>query len=62
MCEAHAYVLKDGGEEKILESVDAVEFEGDEIRMMSIFGEQKTVKGRLKAYEGVSGKILIEAT
>lgn len=28
MCEAHAFILKDGEEEKVLESVDHVELEG----------------------------------
>ena len=60
MCEAHAFLLKNGIEEKILESVDTVEFEGDDVKMVSIFGEQKTVKGVLKSYDGTEGKILIE--
>ena len=30
MCEAHAYILKNGEEEVLLENVDQVEVEGDE--------------------------------
>lgn len=60
MCEAHAFVLRDGREEKILESVDLVETEGDEIRLISIFGEQKRLKARLKRYDNRQGKILFE--
>jgi predicted RNA-binding protein len=60
MCEAHAYILKDGQEERILESVDQVETEGDEIRLISIFGEQKLLKGRLKRYDNRQGKIVFE--
>ena len=40
MCEAHAFILKDGTEEQILESVDEVEVIGDEVRLVNIFGEQ----------------------
>ena len=60
MCEAHAYVLKNGQEEKILESVDLVETEGDEIRLISIFGEQKMLKAKLKCYDNRQGKIVFE--
>ena len=60
MCEAHAFVLKNDKEEKILENVDQVEVEGDEVRMINIFGEQKILKARVKSYNGSEGKILFE--
>ncbi|MBW1796724.1 MAG: CooT family nickel-binding protein [Deltaproteobacteria bacterium] len=60
MCEAHAFILKDGEEEKILESVDLVELEGDEVKLLSIFGEQKTLKAKLKLYDNTKGKIVFE--
>lgn len=60
MCEAHAYIVKDGQEERILESVDQVETEGDEIRLISIFGEQKILKAKLKSYDNRQGKIVFE--
>ena len=60
MCEAHAFILEDGKEEEILESVDFVEMEGDEVKLVSIFGEQKTLKARLKLYDNTRRKILFE--
>ena len=60
MCEAHAYILKDKEEEKILESVDLVEFDGDEVKLVNIFGEQKTLRGRLARYDSSGGKIVFE--
>jgi len=60
MCEAHAFILKDGEEEKVLESVDVVELEGDEVKLVSIFGEQKTLKARLKLYDNTRSKIVFE--
>jgi len=60
MCEAHAFILKDGKEEKIMESVDLVELEGDEVKLVSIFGEQKTLKASLKLYNNSEGKIVFE--
>ena len=60
MCEAHAFVLQDGGEVKLLENVDELEVEGDEIRLINIFGEQKILKARIKEYSGSQRKILLE--
>ena len=61
MCEAHAYLLKDGKEEKLLENVDELEVEGDNIRMINIFGEQKIVKAKVKRYQNRESKIILEA-
>jgi predicted RNA-binding protein len=60
MCEAHAFLLKRDKEEKILESVDVLEVEGDEIRMINIFGEQKILKARIRSYNGTESRILLE--
>jgi predicted RNA-binding protein len=60
MCEAHAFLLKKDKEEKILESVDVLEVEGDEIRMINIFGEQKILKARIRSYNGTESRILLE--
>ncbi len=44
MCEANAYLIRNGKEELILEAVDIVEpAEGGKIRMANIFGEQKVI-------------------
>ena len=60
MCEAHAFIIKDGKEKKVLENVDLVELEGDEVRLINIFGEQKILKAKLKLYNNSEGKILFE--
>ena len=60
MCEAHAYISYEKEEKKILESVDLVEFEGDEVRLVNIFGEQKTLRGRLAHYDSRGGKLVFE--
>jgi len=61
MCEAHAFLLRDGKEEKVLENVDLVELNGEEVRLENIFGEQKIVKARFKLYSNTERKILFEA-
>ncbi len=60
MCEAHAFILKSGKEEKIMESVDLVEFEGDKVKLVNIFGEQKILRANLRRYSGSQGKIVFE--
>lgn len=60
MCEAHAFILRNGKEEKVLENVDLVELEGDEVKLINIFGEQKTLRAKLKLYNNSEGKIVFE--
>ena len=61
MCEANAYWLQDDEEQLLLESVDLVEPEGDDTwRIVDIFGDQKIVKGRIKAMNLVNHKIVFE--
>ena len=62
MCEANAYF--DNGDEELLimESVDMVEPDGDDSwRLVGLFGDQKTVKGRLKRMNLVNHRIIFEA-
>ena len=60
MCEAHAYILRNGKEIKLLENVDQVEVEGDEIKMINIFGEQKILKAKIRSYSNTDSKIVLE--
>jgi predicted RNA-binding protein len=61
MCEANAYLIRNGKEELILEAVDIVEpAEGGKIRMANIFGEQKVIAARLKSMSLVNHKIVLE--
>ena len=62
MCEANAYLFQDGDEELLLEAVDLIEPEEDgTYRMVSIFGEQKVVKGRIKSINLVNHRVIFEA-
>jgi predicted RNA-binding protein len=59
MCEANAFLVKEGKEELLLEGVDLVQPEEDgQIRLVNIFGEQKIIQGRLKSMNLVDHKIL----
>lgn len=60
MCESTAYVLKDGREEMFFEDIESLEVEGSEIRMVSAFGEKKTIRARPIRFSLVEHKILLE--
>lgn len=61
MCEAHAYLVENGVEKRILDSVDLVELDDDDVRLTNIFGEKKSLRARLKSYSNSEGKLLFEA-
>jgi len=60
MCEASAYLIKDGKEELVLESVDVLENEDGEIFIVNIFGEQKRIKARIRSLSLVNHRIILE--
>ena len=61
MCEANAYLLKDGKEELLLEAVDVLETDDGQVRIANIFGEQKVVKGTIRGMSLVNHRILLVA-
>ncbi len=60
MCEANAYVYKDGKEEIYLENVDIMRPEGEKIYLRNLFGEQKLFDGELKEISLLKHKIVLE--
>jgi len=59
MCEATAYLLKNGQEELILKDVDIIEPDGDSIRIISIFGEQKVLKAEIHSLNLINHKVIL---
>lgn len=60
MCEANAYVYKDGNEELYLENVDIMKPEGGKIFLKNLFGEQKIFDGEIREISLLRHKILLE--
>ncbi len=61
MCEANAYILEeDGKHTMVMEAVDKVEPDEKGIRLVSIFGEQKFIKGRIHALSLVDHRVVIQ--
>jgi predicted RNA-binding protein len=60
MCEATAYLLRDSQEEMVMGSVDILEPEDGQLRMINVFGEEKILKAGIKGFSLVNHKILLE--
>lgn len=60
MCEASAYLIQDGKEELILENVDELHREGDTIKIINLFGDQKILEAHIKMISFVDNKIVLE--
>ena len=59
MCEAAAYILKEGKEELLLADVDLIEPDGENLRLVSIFGEQKTIKASIHSLNLVKHRVIL---
>lgn len=60
MCEANAYLRKDGQDELFLESVDKVVQQEEDLVLENIFGQKKVIKARIKEMALVDHKIILE--
>jgi predicted RNA-binding protein len=61
MCEANAYLVKEGKEELIMNGVDILRPESENVYLQDIFGEQRWVKGRIKEMNLVQHRIVLIA-
>lgn len=59
MCEANAYLLKNGQEELLLPDVDIIEPEGDGLLLVNIFGEQRVVKAAFLRLKLANHKVIL---
>jgi len=60
MCQSTAYILKDGKEEMFFEDIESLENIDGEVKMVSIFGEEKTIRARPKRFSLVDHRIVLE--
>jgi predicted RNA-binding protein len=61
MCESNAYLIKDGEERLVMESVKYVKPQDDAVLLRSIFGEETTVSARIREMDLTGHKIVLEA-
>jgi len=60
MCEANAYLSKEGGEELILEDIMILRPEDGQLYLQNIFGEQKRIRARIKEMNLINHRIILE--
>jgi predicted RNA-binding protein len=60
MCEANAYLLKEGKEELVLEDISILRPEKDGVYIQNIFGEQKRIKAHIKEMNLIDHRIVLE--
>jgi len=60
MCEANAYLIKEGNEELILEDITLLRPEGNELFLENMFGEQKRIKARIKEMNLTTHRVTLE--
>jgi len=60
MCEATAYLVDGDSNELIMEAVDSVEPEGDGVKLVNIFGDQKVLKARIYSLSLVDHKVFLK--
>ena len=52
--------FEDGKEEIFFEDIESLENSGGEVKMVSIFGEEKTIRARPKRFSLVDHRIVLE--
>ena len=62
MCEANAYLLKEGKVELIFEDLMILRPEQEGIYLQNIFGEQKRIKARIKEMNLIEHRVILEET
>lgn len=62
MCEAHAYLHAEAGEEKVMENVVSIRYEGDEVVLTDLFGDQVRLRARISEIALIERKIYLEPT
>jgi len=62
MCESNAYLIKDGEEHLIMESVNYLKPQEDSVLLRSIFGEETRIPARVYEMDLTGHRIVLEPT
>jgi predicted RNA-binding protein len=60
MCDVSVFVVRDGVEEKVLDNVDLIEESSDGMRLVNIFGEERTLKARMVNYNNSAKRMVFQ--
>lgn len=59
MCESAAYVIREGGEEKLLDDVTLVKPDEGRVFLRNLFGKEVSIKGRIDEIRFMEHKIIL---
>lgn len=59
MCEAVAFVVKNGDREKLMENVITVQPDGDKLLLTDLFGEQKIITAQVEKVDLTGHEIIL---
>ena len=60
MCDINVFVLKNGTEEKVLENVDLIEEVAGGLRLVNIFGEERTLKAKMVRFDNSEKRMIFQ--
>jgi len=60
MCESHAYVLRNGKEEKVLDDVTLLKPEAGSVLLRNLFGDEVRIKGKVEEIRFMDHKIILK--
>jgi len=60
MCMASVWIKKDSEEKNLLEEVAVIRVSGENLVLSTLFGEEESVKAKIKEIDFVNSKVLLE--
>jgi len=61
MCDVNVFIRKNGVEEKVLENVDLIEEVAGGMRLVNIFGEEKTLNAKMISYNNSAKRMIFQS-
>lgn len=61
MCESKVYLVSEEGEQLVLEDVTSLQPEQDGYQLVTLFGERKHVRARIKEIDLLKHRVLLES-
>lgn len=62
MCDLKAYVIKQGKEELLLESVNSIRAENGEVVLRNLFGEEKKLRGEVREVSLAKSRVVVDVS
>ena len=60
VCDINVFIEKNGTEEKVLENVDLIEEVADGMRLVNIFGEERTLRVKMVHYDNSQKRMVFQ--